>query len=143
MCIRDSNSPFRIGITNAGVGHTAGSIGGVNIESRGGDGVVIGKRARGYRDKLFTDWYGFQPGKHDDGGWMQPGWAYNGLRTPEAVFTPQQYRTLEGAAAVGVAAAQGASTQYVINARTADFTVRDLERVQRVQEARARVGRPR
>ncbi|GGV34351.1 hypothetical protein GCM10010293_36800 [Streptomyces griseoflavus] len=80
----------------------------------------------------------------DTGGWMQPGtWGYNGLKSPEAVFTPQQYRALEGAAAVGVAAAQGASTQYVINARTADFTVRDLEKVQRVQEARARVGRPR
>ncbi|MFF9279507.1 hypothetical protein [Streptomyces griseosporeus] len=137
-------SPYRIGITNSGVGHTAGTIAGVNIESRGGDGVVIGKRARGYNDKLFTSWYGFQPGKFDQGGWMPPGWGFNGLRTPEAVFTPQQLRTLEGAAAVGVAASQGgAATQYVINARTADFTVADLERVQRVQEARARVGRPR
>ncbi|WP_051820669.1 hypothetical protein [Streptomyces flavochromogenes] len=38
-------SPFMIGITNAGVGHTAGTIGGVNVESRGGDGVVVGPRA--------------------------------------------------------------------------------------------------
>jgi hypothetical protein len=141
--VLNGKSAYRIGITNAGVGHTAGTIGKTNIESRGGDGVVVGKRARGYNDKLFTHWYGFQPGKYDQGGWMPPGWAYNGLKTPEAVFTPQQYRALEGAAAVGVAAAQGATTQYVINARTADFTVRDLERVQRVQEARARVGRPR
>ncbi|MGW4728844.1 hypothetical protein ACWEQC_06635 [Streptomyces shenzhenensis] len=138
------NSPYRIGITNAGVGHTAGTIAGVNVESRGGDGVVIGKGARGYRDRMFTDWYGFQPGKHDQGGWMAPGWAYNGLRTPEAVFTPQQFRTFEGAASAGVAAARGGpSVTYEINARTADFTVADLERVQRVQEARARVGRPR
>ncbi|MFF3928558.1 peptidoglycan DD-metalloendopeptidase family protein [Streptomyces hirsutus] len=80
----------------------------------------------------------------DNGGWLPPGGlGYNGLTTPEAVFTPHQLRALEGAAAVGVASTQGASTQYVINARTADFTVRDLERVQRVQEARARVGRPR
>ncbi|MET9729683.1 hypothetical protein ABZZ79_03150 [Streptomyces sp. NPDC006458] len=136
-------SPYRIGITNAGVGHTAGTIGGVNVESRGGDGVVIGKGARGYKDKLFTDWYGFQPGVYDQGGWLQPGWNFNGMRTPEAVLTPRQLSTLEGAAAVGIAASQGAGTQYVINARTADFTVADLERVQRVQEARARVGRPR
>ncbi|MDX3455037.1 hypothetical protein PV396_24370 [Streptomyces sp. ME02-8801-2C] len=136
-------SPYRIGVTNAGVGHTAGTIGGVNVESRGGDGVVIGKGARGYRDKLFTDWYGFQPGKYDQGGWLQPGWNYNGMRTPEAVLTPQQLRTLEGAAAVGVSAGGGASVTYEINARTADFTVADLQRVQRVQEARARVGRPR
>ena len=80
----------------------------------------------------------------DNGGWMQPGgWGYNGLSQPEAVFTPQQLRALEGAAAVGVAAAQGGGVTYQINARTADFTVADLERVQRVQEARARVGRPR
>ncbi|WP_435209549.1 hypothetical protein [Streptomyces sp. bgisy034] len=137
------DSAYRIGITNKGVGHTAGTIGGVNIESRGGDGVVIGKRARGYRDKLFTDWYGFQPGKFDNGGWMMPGWNFNGLGTPEPVLTPGQLRVLEGAAAVGVAAGQGASVTYEINARTADFTVADLERVQRVQEARARVGRPR
>ncbi|AYD81618.1 tape measure protein [Streptomyces phage Kromp] len=136
-------SPYRIGITNAGVGHTAGTIGGVNVESRGGDGVVIGKGARGYRDRLFTDWYGFQPGKYDDGGWLPPGGlGYNGLATPEAVFTPGQLKSLEGAAAVGIAAAQGAGS-ITINARTADFTVADLERVQRVQEARARVGRPR
>ncbi|WP_217545564.1 hypothetical protein [Streptomyces sp. GbtcB6] len=137
------DSAYRIGVTNKGVGHTAGTIGGVNIESRGGDGVVIGRGARGYRDKLFTDWYGFQPGKYDAGGWMEPGWAYNGLKTPEAVFTPAQFRAFEGAANAGMAAAEGGSTQYVINARTADFTVADLERVQRVQEARARVGRPR
>ncbi|WP_328439383.1 hypothetical protein OHA71_23885 [Streptomyces sp. NBC_00444] len=137
------DSAYRIGITNKGVGHTAGTIGGVNVESRGGDGVVIGKRARGYRDKLFTDWYGFQPGKFDNGGWMQPGWNYNGLGVPEPVLTPHQLRALEGAAAVGVAAGQGSSVTYEINARTADFTVADLERVQRIQEARARVGRPR
>ncbi|MEU4169435.1 hypothetical protein AB0F46_21490 [Streptomyces sp. NPDC026665] len=137
------DSAYRIGITNKGVGHTAGTIGKVNVESRGGDGVVIGKGARGYRDKLFTDWYGFQPGKFDNGGWMQPGWNFNGLGTPEPVLTPQQLRVLEGAAVTGVAAGQGSSVTYEINARTADFTVRDLERVQRVQEARARVGRPR
>ncbi|RSR98013.1 hypothetical protein EF913_28195 [Streptomyces sp. WAC04189] len=82
----------------------------------------------------------------DDGGWMPPGsLGYNGLSTPEAVFTPSQFRAFEGAANVGLAAAAGggASTQYVINARTADFTVADLDRVTRVQEARARVGRPR
>lgn len=84
-------------------------------------------------------------GGYDSGGWLQPGMnlAYNGIGQPEAVLTPRQWRSMEGAAAVGVAAAGGGSITYVINARTADFTVADLERVQRVQEARARVGRPR
>ncbi|MFE9684187.1 hypothetical protein [Streptomyces sp. NPDC006285] len=139
--VLNGNSAYRIGITNSGVGHTAGTLGKTNIESRGGDGVVVGKRARGYNDKMFTHWYGFQPGKYDQGGWLQPGWNYNGMSTPEPVLTPQQLRVLEGAAAVGVAAGSGGVT-YEINARTADFTVADLQRVQRVQEARARVGRP-
>lgn len=138
------DSAYKIGITNKGVGHTAGTIGKTNVESRGGDGVVIGKGARGYNDRLFgSTWYGFEPGKYDSGGWLQPGWNFNGMSTPEAVLTPQQLRTLEGAAAVGVAAGGGSSITYEINARTADFTVADLDRVQRVQEARARVGRPR
>ncbi|WP_405909543.1 hypothetical protein OG742_37075 [Streptomyces sp. NBC_00828] len=137
------DSAYRIGITNDGVGHTAGTIGKTNVESRGGDGVVIGKGARAYNDRLFDTWYGFQPGKYDQGGWLQPGWNFNGMRTPEPVLTPQQLRVLEGAAAVGVAAGSGSSVTYEINARTADFTVADLDRVQRVQEARARVGRPR
>ncbi|MBZ6258870.1 transglycosylase SLT domain-containing protein [Streptomyces olivaceus] len=86
-----------------------------------------------------------RPGGYDQGGWMPPGWGFNGLTTPEAVFTPQQFQAFEGAANVGLAAAAGGagSVHYEINARTADFTVADLERVTRVQNARARVGRPR
>ncbi|MFG3660234.1 hypothetical protein [Streptomyces sp. NPDC047706] len=82
-------------------------------------------------------------GGYDSGGWLQPGvtTAVNLTGKPEAVLTDSQWRTMVGAAAAGTAA--GPATQYVINARTADFTVADLERVQRVQEARARVGRPR
>lgn len=59
--VRDLKSPFMIGITNAGVGHTAGTLNGVNVESRGGDGVVVGKKARGYKDSLFTSRWGFKP----------------------------------------------------------------------------------
>lgn len=90
------NSPFRIGITNAGVGHTAGTLGKTNVESRGGDGVVVGSRARGYKDSLFTSWYGFQPGKYDNGGMLQPGFnlAYNGTGRPEPVLTGKQFNQL-------------------------------------------------
>ncbi|MGW4223042.1 hypothetical protein ACWEG1_06245 [Streptomyces bauhiniae] len=97
------NSPFRIGITNAGVGHTAGTISGTNVESRGGDGIVVGSRARGYKDKLFGSWYGFQPGKYDTGGWMPPGMnlMFNGLGQPEAVLTPPQWNAIHGAATRG------------------------------------------
>ncbi|MEU8525249.1 hypothetical protein AB0C77_06550 [Streptomyces sp. NPDC048629] len=103
--VRNGNSPFRVGITHAGVGHTAGTLGKTNVESRGGDGVVVGPRARGYKDGLFTSWYGFMPGKYDAGGWLGPGQAgVNQLRQPEAVLTPGQWRTMSTLAAAGGAA---------------------------------------
>ncbi|MFF9309884.1 hypothetical protein ACF1BS_03145 [Streptomyces sp. NPDC014748] len=102
------NSPFKIGITNAGVGHTAGTLGRTNVESRGGAGVVVGTGARGYNDRLFPDWYGFEPGKYDIGGWMPPGMnlMYNGLGQPEAVLTPGQWNAIHGAATRGGDGAQ-------------------------------------
>lgn len=98
--VLNGKSPYRIGITNAGVGHTAGTIGGVNVESRGGDGVVVGKRARGANAMMFRDVYGFQPGKFDSGGYLQPGLnlAYNGTGRPEPVFTTAQANALTRAA---------------------------------------------
>ncbi|MEV5862391.1 hypothetical protein AB0L83_22085 [Streptomyces sp. NPDC052071] len=88
-------SPYMIGITNAGVGHTAGTINGVNVESRGGDGVVIGSKARSYKDGLFTHQYAYK-GTYDSGGYLQPGLnlAYNGTGRPEPVFTTQQAKAL-------------------------------------------------
>ncbi|MFH9137462.1 hypothetical protein [Streptomyces sp. NPDC017524] len=92
-------SPYMIGITNAGVGHTAGTINGVNVESRGGDGVVIGSRARSYKDNLFTHQYAYK-GTYDQGGYLQPGLnlAYNGTGRPEPVFTTQQANALSSGA---------------------------------------------
>ncbi len=58
---RSATAPFMVGITNAGVGHTAGTLNGVNVESRGGRGVIVGSGARGARDSLFTSWYGYTP----------------------------------------------------------------------------------
>ncbi|MFE0098365.1 hypothetical protein ACFWZO_30755, partial [Streptomyces sp. NPDC059015] len=95
---QNATSPFRIGITNAGVGHTAGTLGGVNVESRGGDGVVVGKRARGYSSSLFTHRYGFVPAKKfDAGGWLQPGVtaAVNATGRPEAILTARQWQVAQ------------------------------------------------
>lgn len=66
--VKDLTAPFMIGITNRGKGHTAGTLAGVNVESRGGDGVVVGKRARGARDPFFDSIYGFQPSINPIGG---------------------------------------------------------------------------
>ncbi|RIH58689.1 replication protein [Streptomyces sp. SHP22-7] len=95
--VLNKKSPYQIGITNAGVGHTAGTINGVNVESRGGDGVVVGARARSYKDSLFTHRYGYA-GKYDQGGKLQPGWSavYNGTSKPEAVLTGGQFNALAG-----------------------------------------------
>ncbi|MFE5332571.1 transglycosylase SLT domain-containing protein [Embleya sp. NPDC056575] len=62
------DAPFRVGVTNAGVGHMAGTLAGVNVESRGGDGIVVGSRARGWNDPLFTANYGFMPSLQSAGG---------------------------------------------------------------------------
>ncbi|MFF3324974.1 hypothetical protein [Streptomyces sp. NPDC002889] len=94
--VLNGKSPFTVGITNAGVGHTAGTLGKVNVESRGGEGVVVGKRARGAMSMLFNDVYGYRPGKFDSGGYLQPGMnlAYNGTGRPEPVFTTTQANAL-------------------------------------------------
>ncbi|WP_326768870.1 hypothetical protein OG978_33880 [Streptomyces sp. NBC_01591] len=98
--VLNGSSPYRIGITNAGVGHTAGTLNGVNVESRGGDGVVIGSRARAWNDSLFTHHYAYK-GTYDSGGYLQPGLnlAYNGTGRPEPVFTTQQANALTSMAA--------------------------------------------
>lgn len=61
-------APFMVGITNAGVGHTAGTLNGTNVESSGGVGVRVGGGARGYNNGMFTSWYGFVPSKSAGGG---------------------------------------------------------------------------
>ncbi|WP_455361993.1 hypothetical protein [Streptomyces sp. SYSU K21746] len=110
--VRNLNSPYMIGITNAGVGHVAGTIGGVNVESRGGDGVVVGSRARSYRDSMFTDRYGFQPAtSFDEGGILPPG-LFNGTRRPERVLTADHTAKLD---AILASAATGRGGDVIVN----------------------------
>ncbi|MFD5676107.1 phage tail tape measure protein [Streptomyces sp. NPDC127040] len=102
---RNLRSPFMIGITNDGVGHTAGTLAGMNVESRGGDGVIVGPRARGYNSALFNAQYGFAPAlrKYDGGGWLQPGvtTAVNATGRPEAILTAPQWEDVSSAAKRG------------------------------------------
>lgn len=49
---------FSVGVVQgsqmpSGIGHIAGTLNGQNVESRSGDGVLVGPRARGSRDPLF------------------------------------------------------------------------------------------
>ncbi|MFD5903583.1 phage tail tape measure protein [Streptomyces microflavus] len=82
--VLNARSPFEIGITNAGVGHTAGTLNGTNVESRGGDGVIVGSRARSAKAAMFTHRYGLKVKGYADGGRPRPGeLAWVGERGPE------------------------------------------------------------
>ncbi|MGW3846885.1 hypothetical protein [Streptomyces fagopyri] len=123
--VRNLNSPFMIGITNAGVGHTAGTLAGTNIESRGGDGIVVGKRARGYNDSLFTSRWGFAPAaKYDSGGLLQPGatMAINKTGKPEAVLTAEEHAAFRsivtGLSATGSSGVTIEKIEFTVNSLT-------------------------
>lgn len=132
------NSPFKIGITNAGVGHTAGTLNGTNVESRGGDGVVVGSRARGYNNSMFGSWYGFKPARagaatggiidapwvsRDMGGILPDGvGALNTSGTAEVVSTLDQLKAL-------VAAGKGQT--YIFNEGS---IVLDASKIQSIQD---------
>ena len=47
-------SAFGIGVFRGNPGHMAGTLGGLNVESRGSAGVVVGPNARGARDPIFN-----------------------------------------------------------------------------------------
>lgn len=93
--VRNANSAFRVGVTNAGVGHMAGTLNGVNVESSGSRGVHYGPGARGANDGLFGYRYGLKLARggvlrtatYDSGGLLQPGYtlAYNGTGKAEVV----------------------------------------------------------
>ncbi|MFI5687906.1 hypothetical protein [Streptomyces sp. NPDC051636] len=133
--VRNLNSPFMIGITNAGVGHTAGTLAGVNVESSGGAGVHYGKTARGYNDPLFTSRWGFAPAaKYDSGGLLQPGatMAVNATRRPERVLDAQQTAMFERLVN-GSGGASSVTIENITVSGTFDFSSRSA-RKQAAQE---------
>lgn len=109
--VHNARSPFMIGITNAGVGHTAGTLNGVNVESRGGDGVIVGSRARSYRSSLFTDVYGFKGYAKGTRG-ATPGWAWVGELGPELVRFGGGEEVLNHRDSLRVAGGMGALPGY-------------------------------
>ncbi|MEV8033889.1 hypothetical protein [Streptomyces sp. NPDC086182] len=120
--VRNLNSPFMVGITNAGVGHTAGTLAGMNVESSGGRGVHMGKTARGYNDSLFTSRWGFSPAaKYDSGGLLQPGatMAVNATGKPERVLSADHTAQLDTILASGGA---GVTIENITVSGTFDFS---------------------
>jgi phage-related minor tail protein len=138
---RGAKSGFMIGVLdngNAHASHTAGTLLGHNVESSGSGGVRVGGGARGFNNSMFPWQYGL---KFDSGGELPQGatLALHNARRPDRVLTDSQWAAIYGAARGGDAP----STVNNIYARTADFTVRDLDVLERKQFARARAGRPR
>lgn len=102
---RNFPSPFTIGNTHASVGHMAGTLLRTNVESRGSVGVVVGSRARGTTNPLFTSRWGLVTGAssrggrmggegilYDSGGILAPGLTlvHNASGKPETVRTYAQ-----------------------------------------------------
>lgn len=88
--------PFTIGSTanaGGGIGHMAGTIGGTNVESRGGQGVVVGASARGASNGLFRTraHLAFDDGGLATGVGLLPKRALE----PERVLSPEQTRAFE------------------------------------------------
>ncbi|MFJ1782608.1 phage tail tape measure protein [Streptomyces anulatus] len=107
--VLNARSPFQIGITNSGVGHTAGTINGTNVESRGGDGVIVGGSARSYKSSLFTHRYGLKVRGYADGGRPRRGEvAVVGERGPELRVFDGSSRIIDTATSLRIAAQVGA-----------------------------------
>lgn len=95
---RNRMSPWRVGVTHAGVGHMAGTLGRINVESSSGYGVRVGGGARGATNSLFPFRYGMVGRRFDRGGMLMPGTtiAQNGTGSPEHVLTGEQMRRHAG-----------------------------------------------
>lgn len=145
---RNAKSGFMIGVLdngNAHASHTAGTLLGTNVESSGSAGVRVGGGARGFNDGMFPWKYGF---KADLGGGLAPGWnppIYNGTGRIEPILDPRQAaiaeRALDQSVVRGGDGATYDNRTYVYPQR-ADFTIQDLEALERKRDAMTRVGRP-
>lgn len=86
--VRNQRSGMMVGVTHAGVGHMAGTLNGVNVESSGSAGVRVGGGARGFNNGLFPYQYGL---KADTGKLnLRPGWnppVFNGTGSMEYLST--------------------------------------------------------
>jgi phage-related protein len=98
--VRDLRSGFMVGVTKnagGGIGHMAGTLLGVNVESSGSVGPHYGSGARGYNDGLFSMHYGL---KADTGVLtLRPGWnppVYNGTGRDETLRTAAQSGPMVG-----------------------------------------------
>ncbi|MZF56950.1 replication protein [Streptomyces sp. SID5594] len=135
-----ARSPFMIGITNSGVGHTAGTLNGVNVESRGGDGVVVGSRARSYMDPMFTHRYGLRG--FADGGSPRPGEvAWVGENGPELIRFSGGEVVYSNADSMRIAAGLGGGLRGFAKGTSSAASAAASKRRRDQELARRRAGR--
>lgn len=144
---RNAKSGFMIGVLdngNAHASHTAGTLLGTNVESSGSGGVRVGGGARGFNNSMFPWHYGF---KADTGSALMPGWnppILNKTGRPEPILNPRQASLVERSIDANISGQNGQTVDnrtYVYPQR-ADFTIQDLEALERRRDMKARVGRP-
>lgn len=121
----------------------AGTLNKTNVESNGSQGVHYGAGARGFNNSLFPAWYGY---KADTGSALMPGWnppILNKTGRPEPILNPRQASLVERSLDQTVSG-NGATIDNRINVypQRANFTIQDLEALERRRDAKARVGRP-
>lgn len=127
--VRNRSSGFMVGVTNAGVGHMAGTLLKTNVESSGSAGVRVGGGARGFNNAMFPYRYGL---KADTGALMlRPGWnppVLNATGRPELLMTPRP----------------GGGTAYTINvyvAPGADLSEAGRQMVKAIEQYERRNGK--
>ena len=94
--VRNKKSAFMVGVTDAGVGHMAGTLAGHDVESSGSAGVRFDGGARGANHPMFSRVYGLTM---DQGGVIPPkSWSLirNNTRRSELVLTGAQQDLLAG-----------------------------------------------
>ncbi|QBI53421.1 phage tail protein [Streptomonospora litoralis] len=143
--VRGLRSPYMVGITHSSVGHTAGTLMGVNVESSGSAGVRVGGGARGAFSSMFPYRYGFKPvtgdasahGKaaggivsYDSGGYLPPGIStvYNGTGAPEPVMTDRMLRSIIAAARERQRGGDGGDTWNIYETKNARATSREVSK---------------
>jgi phage-related protein len=113
------------------VGHTAGNYAGLAFESGGGPGDTH----YGSSSTPVTSFAHI--GHYDQGGQLPPGLSmvYNGLRQPEAVFTPDQVRQMD--------TSRGRPVSRTVNVypQRVDFSLADLWQAEHRQDVLERIGR--
>ena len=72
-------SAFSVGVVRGSPGHMSGTLGGMNVESRGSRGVVVGAAARGADDPLYNMRFHLP----EVGGMFVPGGALAAIDLPE------------------------------------------------------------